>query len=274
MQIRTKLSSYMAVAKISFRNARQYTVDFITHFFYFPAELVALFFIYSLVYWQIWQSEGTTVIGGFNLLQLISYLFITLTIQKTLPQSRMSREIERDIDQGPLVAYLSKPVDYAGYRFFRELPRSLIYLFFGALTYIAGILLFGLIIPNPLNLTLFIPLFLAAYTITFLLVFTLSLLTFWIGRQWWFRNLVNLLTLIAGGGLIPLTFFPTSIQQILSLLPFQYCYFIPVTVLQGFYNPYQLGPVILMDAIWLVILYAMMRLVWSRGRHRYEGAGG
>lgn len=274
MQFRARFNSYLAVARISFRNARQYTVDFLTNFVYFPAELIALFFVYSTVYWQVWVLDGTTTIGGFTLLQLISYLFITLTIQRTLPQYRMSRDIERDIDQGQLIAYLSKPMGYAGYRFFREFPRSLIYLFFGALTYLAGMLLFNLSTPNPFNLLLFIPLYLGAYIITFLLIYTMSLATFWTGRQWWLRNLVTLVTLIAGGGLVPLTFFPTAIQQILTLLPFQYCYFIPVAVLQGFYNPFQLTLIILIDAAWLVILYVMMRLVWRRGRHRYEGAGG
>jgi len=274
MRLRASLETYMAVARISFRNARQYAVDFLTHFAYFPAELVALFFVYSVVYQQVWAAEGSTSIGGFTLHQLVAYLFVTLMIQKALPQRRMSIQIERDIDLGYLVGYLSRPVDYTGYRFFAELPRSLLYLVMGALTYLAGMLLLGLPAPSPANLALFILLLLAAYTISFLLVFTTSLATFWVGRQWWLRNLISLLTLIAGGGLIPLTFFPPIAQQILALLPFQYCYFVPVSALQGHYDPAQLGQVLLLDAAWLAILWLASRATWRFGLRRYEGAGG
>ncbi|MDO8055488.1 MAG: hypothetical protein Q6361_01375, partial [Candidatus Hermodarchaeota archaeon] len=66
-----RISSYLAVSKISFRNIKQYTVDFLTHFAYFPAQLVALFFIYSIVYTQAWILDGVTTIGGFTFVQLL-----------------------------------------------------------------------------------------------------------------------------------------------------------------------------------------------------------
>ena len=274
MRKRARLKTYWAIAAISFRNTREYIVHFATHFVYFPAELLALFFVYSIVYWQTWLLNGSVVIGGFTLLQLISYLFVTVMLQKVLPQHSMSRQIERDIDEGALVTYLGRPLDYMAHTFFVDLPRALLYLCFGSATYMAGVFLIGLPIPLLVNAALFLLLMLAAYSITFLLYFTLALATFWVGRQWWLRNLVTLATLIAGGGLIPLTFFPPTAQFILSLLPFQYCYFIPTTILQGFYEASQLGSIFLLDALWLVILWLLSRVVWRRGRDRYEGAGG
>ncbi len=274
MRQRARFRTYWAVTSISFRNIREYTVNFLTHFVYFPAELVALFFMYSIVYWQSWLLSSSVVIGGFTLFQLISYLFVSVMLQKVLPQHAMSRQIERDIDDGPLVTYLGKPVDYMGHTFFVDLPRALLFLSFGAVTYVGGVFLLGLPIPLLVNVGLFLPLMLASYSITFLMYFTLALATFWVGRQWWLRQLVALATLIAGGGLIPLTFFPPVAQTILSLLPFQYCYFIPVVVLQGFYEASQLIPIFLLSTVWLVILWGFSRIVWRRGRNRYEGAGG
>ncbi len=274
MRQRARLQTYGAIAAISFRNAREYTVDFLMQFVNFPAQLVALFFVYSIVYWQAWLFDGSVVIGGFALVQLISYLYVSIMLQRVLPLHEMSRQIERDIDDGPLVIYLGKPVDYMGHTFFVDLPRALLYLSFGAITYLAGIFLLGLPVPLLVNIAMFLPLMLAAYSIAFLLYFTLALATFWVGRQWWLRQLIALAILIAGGGLIPLTFFPPIAQFVLSLLPFQYCFFIPVIVLQGFYDASQLVSIFLLDALWLVILWVLSRLVWRLGRNRYEGAGG
>ncbi len=274
MTERSRISSYFAVSRISFRNARQYTVDFLTSFAYFPAQIIALSLVYSMVYTQTWILSGTVTLGGFTLPQLISYLFIAIIMARALPRWRLSVEIERDIDRGPLVSYLAKPIDYTGFKFFGELPRVILYIFFGILTYLCTYLFIPLPLPTSLNVLLFIPFFIVAYIVAFLLVFTFSLGTFWISRQWWLRNLLSLLMMLAGGGLIPLSFFPVQLQVLLSLLPFQYCYYIPAIILQGYYSLEHLLPIGVLSVIWLVIRWALTRLVWNLGRRKYEGPGG
>ncbi|MFX1509938.1 MAG: ABC transporter permease [Promethearchaeota archaeon] len=274
MAIRTRLESYLAVTRISFRNTRQYTIDFLTHFAFFPAQIIALGLVYWIVYMQAFLLNGTLVIGGFTYLELLSYLFIALIISRALPRWRLSVEIENDIDRGPLVSYLSKPIDYAGFRFFSELPRSLLYIVFGGFTYLITTFFLPLPIPTLYNFLLFLPFFLNAYLVAFLLVFTMSLGTFWINRQWWLRNLLSLLMIIAGGGLIPLSFFPPPLQLAFSLLPFQYCYYVPAIILQGYYLPEQLLPIAILSIVWLVILWLLAQFVWNQGRRRYEGPGG
>jgi ABC-2 type transport system permease protein len=271
---RSKLRSYFAVSEISFRNIRQYTVEFLTSFAYFPAQLIALFFVYSIIYFQAWILNGVTVIGGFSFPQLISYLFIAIIMYHVIPVFRLSIEVEKDIDQGSLVSYLAKPIDYAGFKFFSELPRTLLYLSFGAFTYIITLIFIPLPTPSLVNILLFIPFFYLAYLMAFLLIFTMSLAAFWVSSQWWLRHLFSLSMAIAGGGLIPLSFYPPSIQFILSILPFQYLYSIPAIILQGFYLPELLVPLAIFGTIWLITLYLLSRLIWYRGRHRYEGAGG
>jgi ABC-2 type transport system permease protein len=274
MELRARLKAYLAVSRISFRNIREYTINFFTNFAYFPAELLALFFVYSVVYIQSWLNTGNTTIGGFTLTQLVSYLFLSILLQQVLPRHQMGVQIERDINKGHLVGYLSKPINYSGYRFFSELPRSLIRLAIGAITYIIGMFLILLPAPSLHNVLLFIPVFFSAYIIAFFFVFTLSLATFWVSRQWWLRNFVNLIMMIAGGALIPLTFFPPALHLLLTLLPFQYIYFVPVIVLQGFYHPSQLIGLLFPSLLWILILWASALIVWNLGRRRYEGAGG
>ncbi len=271
---RSRFESYLAVARISFKNFRQYTTDFLTHFAFFPAQIIALALVYWIVYLQAGLLTGTFILGGFTYHELLSYLFIALIIARALPRWRLSVQIEKDIDRGPLVSYLSKPIDYSGFRFFSELPRSILYMIFGSVTYLITMLFIPLPMPTLYNLLLFIPFFIVAYLVAFLLVFTMSLGTFWINRHWWLRNLLSLLMIIAGGGLIPLSFFPPTLQFVFSLLPFQYCYYIPAIILQGYYLPEQMLPITILIIIWLVILWILARIVWSRGRRRYEGPGG
>jgi len=274
MVSRSRWGSYLAVARISLRNSRQYTIDFFTGFAFFPIQIIALSLVYWIVYLQAWLLNGTVAIGGFTYHELISYLFIAIIIARALPRWQLSVEIERDIDMGPLVSYLSKPIDYAGFRFFSELPRVMLYFLFGAITYLVTTFFIPIPLPSLYNLLLFIPFFIVAYLVAFLLVFTVSLGTFWVNRQWWLRNLISLLMIIAGGGLIPLSFFPPTFQLVLSLLPFQYCYYVPAIILQGYYVPTQLLPTLLLSLFWLVILWLFARFVWNQGRRKYEGPGG
>lgn len=269
-----RISSYLAVSKISFRNVKQYTVDFLTHFAYFPAQLVALFFIYSIVYTQAWILDGVTTIGGFTFVQLLNYFFISVIMQRALPRWRLSNEIQKDIDRGPLVSYLARPIDYAGFKFFGEFPRSLIYMLFGLLTYLITLFFIPLPVPTFVNLLLFIPFFFIAYMIAFLLVFATSLAAFKMSQIWWVRELLSLTMTLAGGGLIPLTYFPPAIQTLLLLLPFQYCFYTPAIILQGYYTITDLLPITLISLVWLVILYGLVRLLWNLGRRGYSGAGG
>ncbi len=274
MAQRSRLRSYLAVSEISFRNMRQYTIEFLTTFAYFPAQLIALFFVYSIVYFQALILNGVTVIGGFTFPQLISYLFIAIIMYHVIPVYRLSGEVEKDIVRGPLISYLAKPIDYAGFKFFGELPRTLLYLFFGAITYSITLIFIPLPMPSLLNILLFIPFFYLGYLMAFLLIFTMALAAFWVSHQWWLRHLFSLLMAIIGGGLIPLSFYPHTIQLVLSILPFQYLYFVPAIIFQGYYLPELLIPLAVLGVFWLVIVYGLSRLVWYRGRHQYEGAGG
>jgi ABC-type uncharacterized transport system permease subunit len=249
-------------------------VDFLTHFAYFPAQIFALFFIYSIVYVQAWILDGVTIIGSFTFVQLINYLFIAIIMQRALPRWRLSNEIQKDIDRGPLVSYLARPIDYAGFKFFGEFPRSLLFMLFGLLTYLVALFFIPLPVPTFGNLLLFIPFFLIGYMTSFFIVFATSLAAFKMSQIWWVRDLLSLTMTLAGGGLVPLTFFPPLIQTILLLLPFQYCYYTPAIILQGYYAPGDLLPIALISIAWLAILYALVRLLWALGRRGYSGAGG
>ncbi|MFX0168552.1 MAG: ABC transporter permease [Candidatus Hodarchaeota archaeon] len=274
MSKKVKFSSYLAVSKISFRNVKKYTVDFLTSFAYFPAQIIALYFVYSIVYAQTFLIDGATVIGGFTFAQLINYLFIAIIMQRALPRWRLSTEIEKDIDRGPLVSYLARPIDYAGFKLFGEFPRSFLYLLFGLITYLITLLFIPLPVPALVNLLLFVPFFLVAYILAFLLVFATSLAAFKMSQIWWIRNLLGLTMTIAGGGLIPMSFFPPLLQGILLFLPFQYCYYTPAIILQGYYTVEGLIVIALISVGWLVILWLLTRGLWNLGRRGYSGAGG
>lgn len=274
MTERSRLRSYFGVSQISLRNMRQYTIEFLTTFVYFPAKLIALYIVYSIIYIQAWLFDGTTVIGGFSFPELMSYLFISVILISAIPLFRLSMEIEKDIVRGPLISYLARPIDYSGFKVFAELPRTLVYLAFGAFTYLIALFLLPLNIPTNYNLLLFIGFFYLAFFIAFLLVFIIALAAFWMSSLWWIRHLLGLTMSIAGGALIPLTYFPPLAQIILGLLPFQFLYYVPTLILQGYYQPQQLLPMILLGIFWFITLYLLSRLIWYFGRRRYEGAGG
>ena len=76
------------------------------------------------------------------------------------------------------------------------------------------------------------------------------------------------------GQLIPLSFFPESIQRIFDFLPFSSMVYTPVMVYLGKYTGTDLLIVLLKQALWVVILYAFGSLIWKKVTKRLIVLGG
>jgi ABC-2 type transport system permease protein len=204
--------------------------------------------LYMCVAYFLWRSiyENTTTIHGLTFNETFIYVALGSTVFVLL-KTYADWIIAHEIEDGTISIYLTKPVDYQLY----ALSTSL-----GAvLTNLAAIS-----IPTLLLLIL-------VFKVTFplgpgLLLFPVSLL------------LAFLISVLAGA-LIPLQFFPDALQKILLLLPFQAIYYTPLMLIT---RPNQGWDALLfmlaVQAIWVVILYALTRLFYNQAIKVLRVAGG
>lgn len=76
------------------------------------------------------------------------------------------------------------------------------------------------------------------------------------------------------GGMVPLFLFPLWAQDVLAFSPFQYQINVPVQMLMGSYGAVESMQALLGQAIWVVVMFAALRLVENRARHHALALGG
>jgi ABC-2 type transport system permease protein len=108
----------------------------------------------------------------------------------------------------------------------------------------------------------------------FFISYTMALLAFWVLEVSTFIFIVFAFEIIAGGSLFPLDILPPTLFKILQFTPFPYQLFFPVNVYLGRVTGEALYQGFLIQALWVIALYAVAQLVWSRGIRHYSAVGG
>ena len=83
-----------------------------------------------------------------------------------------------------------------------------------------------------------------------------------------------MLDAVAGGYMLPLTFYPKILGNIFGILPFAYVYFIPVNIFTGQFPVDVAIQKIGLSFFWAISLYLFSSFVWRIGIKRYSSVGG
>ncbi len=102
---------------------------------------------------------------------------------------------------------------------------------------------------------------------------SLGLLAFWLEDAMQIRRFQDLLYQIGSGILIPYSFFPSSIHTALSFLPYRYIVSAPAEMLSNQMTTLEIFRVLGIQAIWVLLLFIIVRFEWKRGLARYAPPG-
>lgn len=233
--------------------------------------------VYMCVAYFLWQSiyrhsdtlHGLTFSESFIYVALGSTVFILL---KTYSEWIISREI----NDGRIAVYLTKPLDYQLYWLFNSLGFTLTNLIAITLpTILLLTLVFKVTISAGPGLVLF-PLSLAmAFLISYNIDYTIGLMAFYTESTWGLSMTKEIVVTVLAGALLPLQFFPAAIQKVLLWLPFQAIYYTPLTMVS---KPDQgwgtfLGMLAVQFA-WVVASFVFTRLFYGQAIKVLRVSGG
>ena len=88
--------------------------------------------------------------------------------------------------------------------------------------------------------------------------------------SWAYFSLVRFL----GGQIVPLWLFPSFLLVIADVLPFKGAYFIPISIYIGKLSGVAAFRALGFQAVWLVILVLLSRLLWGMAHRRLVVQGG
>jgi len=267
-----RLRRYLAVFKISFRQEFAYRVSFIIWRVRNIIQIFVVFFLWDTVF----SAQGREIFG-YDRARMLTYVF-GLIIVRAFVLSARAADVAGHIARGDLSNYLVRPINYFKYWFTRDLSSKLLNISFAL---VETSILFVILRPpffiqtNPLSILSFVLTLVLASLIFFLLLFIVNSIPFWAPEMGWGGHF--LLTVISveflSGAVFPLDVLPTSLQSVLSYTPFPYLIFFPLQVYLGKVGTLALIKGIIVSSTWVLVLWLLMRSVWSKGLKAYQAYG-
>lgn len=263
------MNRYLAIFLLYAQHALEYKARSFIWFFVILMD--------ACVYLLFWRGAlGTTTSAGiWTFSEAVSY-YLLLLIAGSFLQVRIEEEVAfEDIQHGRLSQYLLRPFSYMKFKFFQELPWRIIQGGFGLLTLI-GISLFVRkpeLIQNMYSIPVVVAIIVSAYLLCFVYKMIIGSLAFWTIDFSGLHNIQTIIFLLFSGVLVPLHLLSPSLRDIALIQPIAYMLYFPVRAVQGALSAHELWYVLLIQWVWMIILYGLFRLLWKKGLKEFTAVG-
>ena len=266
------MKKFWFIFKLTWLERLAYRVNFFLEILSGVMSSLILIFLWMAIY----RSAGKGVIGGYSIQEMVTYLLGGGLINSFILTTAENPETSRSIQDGSLSNLLVKPISPYWMWFIRDLSMKSFYLVLGFLGYTVVFFFFRQYLTPFVStvhlIYLFASLVFAALLQFFLFEF-LSLLAFWVENTYGIRFIMRVVMEVAGGAIIPLSFFPGLLQTIFLALPFPFLIYLPMRIYLGKIPLALIPPELFKEALWIAGLAVMNRVVWKRGIRQYVAMG-
>jgi len=262
----------LLIFRLVFLERFAYRVNFVLEVAGGILSILIVIFLWLAVY----RFSGRAELGSFTLPEMITYLLGGGVINSFLLTTAENPETSQSIQDGSLSNLLIQPISPYWVWFSRDLAGKAFLGLIGLAGYALVALFFSgsLVFPvDPLRLVVFGFALASAVLLQFLTFESLNLLAFWIENTYGLRFSMRVIMEVAGGALIPLSFFPAMLQTLFSLLPFPYLIYFPMQI---YLNKIETGLALSelgQTAAWIAGLAALNAFLWRAGLRRYTAMG-
>lgn len=246
----------------------------------YPSAIWAKFFskvIYLYLQFSIWNAlflSNGQMDPSLKRDDILNYIIVA-TIISTFIECNIIEWMNEHIRTGNIVTELIRPINFRKMVFSRHLGGTIIKIVF----YCSPLsILVGIVISKPLlcykQILYGLLSVILAYCIQFLYSLIIGLLAFWLIVTWPLNMLLGAVYKLLSGAWIPVIMFPDFLNKINYLFPFRAIYAIPVTIMTSQMKTQHLWQNILVQLIWIIILFAATELIWNIGKKKLIVQGG
>ena len=263
------IRKYLILSEQSLQSAMAYRVTFFITLLSGVIQALVLYYIWQVVYAK--QTE----INGFTLPQIVTYVFISYAV-KNLYSFYTETAISNKIRDGSVAMELIKPLNYQLARFFESLGSVAIEgLSVGILVVVLGCGVFK--IQSPANLIAvfgFGVSLVLSLLVNFAISYIVGLFSFWTTSVYGLINSKRFIVDFFSGGLVPLAFFPSWLEKVAFVLPFNTIVHLPVSIYLGRMAGIEVCYGLLKQLLWVVVLWTIGHLMWSEASKQITIHGG
>ncbi len=253
---------YYEIALRSFRRAQIYRGA------YLAGMLTNAFFgvLITFVYRALYAAGGT--VAGFDVHDAVSYVWVTQSLI-SVGGGWFTYEIMGTIRTGEVVTDLSRPWNFYGYWLSRTVGERLFNLLVRAsLTYVIGVVFFSARVPSGQDALAFAVALCLAMLVSFSIGFMLNLTAFWLVDATGVMIVAGTIQMLFSGFLLPLAFFPPTLQALARVLPFQAITALPAQIFLGKTAGGAIFATLLLQLFWAITMavaaLAVLRLAMRK----------
>ena len=231
-------------------------------------------FMWGFIWYALYYGKET--VDGVSFQAMLGYIMISQALQGLHGAGAQLWEIQERVRTGDIAMEMLKPYDYTTRMLFSDLG-SIFFYFITAVLPLYTVLF--LVLKPSVSLTLaqmglFIVSAVLGYLIRFCIEMTFGLFTFWLIETGGVEDVFYFSISLFSGSLVPLWFFPGWLEQVAHYLPFQAIFFVPNSIFVGQLKGPDIFNALLGQAIWLLLCFVILRLVWHRASMKIVIQGG
>lgn len=206
---------------------------------------------------------------------LVYYIFVSFLTTVTVAWAGFF--MAQDILTGDIVKYLLRPFSAFWFHVVNNIVEKTVRLLIPIPLLLYAIIFYPSFFANSIVPLKLLPIaivsILLAITISFLIDIALGLCAFWLQDAMQIRRYQDLLFQVTSGILIPYSFLPPNIKNIFSILPYRYIIAAPAEILSGQASIHKSVEFIVIQILWIMILFSFVSYQWKRGLARYAPPG-
>ena len=262
--------------KASFAMGLQRSLEYRFEFFVGIISTLFPILIQVFLWGAIYGGTGQDTMYGYGFAQMLAYVAIAGAVSKFVVTG-VEEAVNGDIHTGGLLAFIVKPVRYIPFRFFQVMGQkfaSTVTMFVftaAAVAVLAATVGFEV---RLYSVCLFIPALLLAMLVNFFIFFIVSVSAFWLTEVGRFFHALQIIVMVASGGVFPITVFGETYAAVSRFLPFQYTSYFPISVMTGALAAAEVLAGMCVQLVWIAVLAALSGAFWRAGLKRYVAVGG
>ena len=263
------MKKFLTIAKAYWQRSLTYRFTVLAYRVGEIGEALVLILMWTAIF------KDQKLISGLTLQEMVTYILVG-NFFGTFVRNFLSVAIGRDIKDGRLSMFLIKPIGYFRYILSQEIGRIALVTVMSSFSYLIVIIFFIKTFTLNFNLPyilVIIAMVILAFITELLISYLIGLIAFWTDEIDGIYSTVDRIKKFFSGGYFPINLLPLIFIKISFALPFAYSFFVPAQLYLKKLDISVGLKGLLVQAIWILLLYGIIQLVWKRGLKKYEGLG-
>jgi ABC-2 type transport system permease protein len=246
---------YIEFAKKAFAREATYRMEVFTN----VGSLLIRLYLMKMVWTALYAQNAAP--AGVPLHAIITYTTIALLMSLVL-EIDGTRIIRDRVREGSIATDLMKPINLPLYFFSDGFGQTLLHGMLIVPALALALFIVKVDVPPPAALAAFAFSFALGYAVNFLLNFLMNAIAFWTLETFAIQLIVRWVSDLLGGQIVPLIFFPGTLQKVVLALPFAAVYSTPLLIYVGTIPPHAYPAAFATQLAWGAGFSVLATFVW------------